>query len=175
MAIFPVRTCFAAGSLLLSLFAAAGVTGRAQAAPEAAAGKRELAVVIVESLERGPGRITDFDRMKMVFTDVFGRRKWPVKVSVERFAANMPAHEIELRVFYQGTYDEAPGDLTFHAWMVLYDHGVKRDFGMVRYRYNPRPGQPEEDVLEHVTRGAADVAAAKIESALFAKPGGQKR
>jgi hypothetical protein len=175
MATFPARTRFAAGSLLFSfLLAAAGVAGRAQAAPKAAGSERELAVVIVESLARGPGRITDFDRMKMEFTDVFGRRNWPVKIRVERFAANTPAHETELRVFFQGIYDEAPGDLTFHAWMILYDHGVKRDFGVIRYRYNPRPGQPEEDVLEHVMRGAAEVAAAKIESALFGRPDVQK-
>jgi hypothetical protein len=175
MEIFPLRTCFTAGSLLFSLLVATGVQGPAQTAPAAAGSPRELTVVVVESLVRGPGRTTDFDRINMVFTDVFERRKWPVKITVERFAANTPAHETELRVFFQGIYEEAPGDLTFHAWMTLYDHGVKRDFGIVRYRYNPRPAQQEEDVLERVVRGAAEVAASKIESALFAKADGPRR
>lgn len=158
-----------AGTLL---FCAATSVGPAQA-PTAAA-PRELTVSVVESLARGPGRITDFDRLRMVFTDVFEHRKWPVKIKVERFAANTPTSDIELRVFYQGIYEEAPGDLTFHAWMTLYDRGVKHDFGIVRYRYNPRPLQQEDDVLERVVRGAADVAASKIEAALFPKAEGPK-
>jgi hypothetical protein len=174
MDIPPIRTCLAAGTLLFSLFVATGVPGRAQAASASAGTPRELTVVIVESLVRGPGRITDFERMKTVFTDVFEQRKWPARISVERFAANNPPHDIELRVFYQGIYEETPGDLTFHAWMTLDDHGVKRDFGIIRYRYYPRPTQQEEDVLERVVRGAADIVASKIESALFPKADGKK-
>ena len=155
------------------LFCAASV-GSAQAPASAAAEPRELTVAVVESLVRGPGRITDFDRIKTVFTDVFERRKWPVTIKVERFAANTPPSDIELRVFYQGIYEETPGDQTFHAWMTLYDHGVKHDFGMVRYRYNPRPLQQEEDVLERVVRGAAEIAASSIEAALFPKAQGPK-
>ena len=97
-----------------------------------------------------------------------------MKIKVERFAANNAAADIELRVFYQGIYEETPGDLTFHAWMILYDHGVKRDFGVIRFRYYPRPMQQEEDVLERVVRGAAEIAASKIESALFPKADGKK-
>jgi hypothetical protein len=130
--------------------------------------------VVVESLARGPGRITDFDRIKTVFTDVFEHRKWPVRINVERFAANTSPSDIELQVFYQGIYKETPVDLTFHAWMTLYDHGVKHDFGVVRYRYNPRPLQDEEDVLEHAARGAAEIAASKIEAVLFPKAEGPK-
>jgi hypothetical protein len=111
--------------------------------------------------------------MDAEFTSVFGKRKWPVTIKVERFASNTPDDGIQLRVFYQGIYPEAPGDLTFHAWMVLYDHGTKRDFGIVKFRYYPRPLQNEDDVLDHVVRGAAVEAADRIEAALFPKAGGR--
>jgi hypothetical protein len=165
-----MKTRPAAAALLLSLLLAAGA--RAQA--PAAAGLPELKVVVVESLVRGPGRITDYDRINTEFTSVFGKRKWPVTVKVERFASNTAEDGLQLRVFYQGIYEEAPGDLTFHAWMTLIDHGTKRDFGIVKFRYNPRPLQSEEDVLDHVVRGAAEAAADKIEAALFPKAGGRK-
>jgi hypothetical protein len=169
-----VRCCLAAGTLLYCLFALSGVPGRAQTTPAPAAATRELTIVVVESLVRGPGRITDFDRIKTVFTDVFEHRKWPVKIKVERFAANTSPSDIEFQVFYKGIYKETPVDLTFHAWMTLYDHGVKHDFGVVRYRYSPRPLQDEEDVLERVVRGAAEIAASKIEAVLFPKAEGPK-
>src|SRR5580658_4463226 len=162
---------FARGALLLSLVLSTCAQGSAQTAPSPAAPLPELKVVVVESLVRGPGRITDYDRISSEFTNVFERRKWPVTIKVERFASNTPDDGTQLRIFYQGIYEEAPGDLTFHAWMTLYDHGTKRDFGIVKFRYNPRPLQSEEDVLEHVVRGAAVVAADKIQAILFPKAG----
>jgi hypothetical protein len=174
MEIPAIKTCLTSGILGFCAFLVAGATCQAQTAPATSAAPRELTVFVVESLVRGPGRITDFDRIKAIFTDVFGQRKWPVRINVERFAANSPAHDFELRVFFEGIYEETPGDLTFHAWMTLYDHGEKRDFGVVRFRYYPRPMQQEEDALERVVRGAAQIAADKIESALFPKPDGRK-
>jgi hypothetical protein len=175
MEIPAMKTFLKAGALLSSLLLATGLPGHAQPAPSAAAAPREFTIVVVESLVRGPGRITDYDRINSVFTQVFERRKWPVTIKVERFAANNPEHDIELRVFYSGIYEETPGDLTFHAWMTLYDHGAKRDFGVIRFRYYPRALELEEDALEHSVRGAAEVAADKIEAALFPKAGQQKR
>lgn len=162
----------APGAFLLCLLVSAGARGGAQPAASPAP-LPELKVVVVESLVRGPGRITDFDRISSEFTTVFRKRKWPVTIRVERFASNTPEEGMQLRVFYQGIYEEAPGDLTFHAWMTLFDHGTKRDFGIVKFRYNPRPLQDEEDVLDHVVRGAAEAAADKIEAALFPKAGGR--
>jgi len=102
-----------------------------------------------------------------VFTKVFEQRHWPVRVKVERFAANTPAHETELRVFFKGIREETPGDRVFRAWMTLTDHGTKDDFGIVYFRYYPRFLQNEEDVLEEVTRGAAEIAATKVGAILF--------
>jgi hypothetical protein len=164
---------FAPGALLLCVLLASGAGANAQTAAPAAA-LPELRVVVVESLVRGPGRITDYDRISTEFTNVFEKRKWPVTVKVERFASNTTDDGLQLRIFYQGIYEEAPGDLTFHAWMTLYDHGTKRDFGIVKFRYNPRPLQEEDDVLDHVVRGAAGVAADKIEAALFPRAQGGK-
>ena len=151
---------------LATLFAASGF-GQAPAAPVP---PREFTIVVVESLGHGLDNRNDFDRLDVAFTKVFNERKWPVKIVVERFAANTPAHDTELRVFLKGIYEEMPGDLTFHAWMTLQDHGKKWDFGIVRYRYNLRPGQQMDDVLEKVFEGAGMVAADKIEPLLFPKP-----
>jgi hypothetical protein len=166
-----MKTRLAAAALLLSLLLAGGARGGAQAPPPALP---ELKVVVVESLVRGPGRITDYERIETEFTGVFEKRKWPVTVRVERFASNTADEGLQLRIFYQGIYEEAPGDLTFHAWMTLFDHGKKKDFGIVKFRYNPRPLQDEDDVLNRVVRGAAVIAADKIEAALFPRTGGSK-
>jgi hypothetical protein len=175
MEIPAMKTSLGTGGLLISLLLANGVTGLAQSAATTTVAPRELTIVVVESLVRGPGRITDYDRINSVFTQVFESRKWPVTIKVERFAANTPEHDIELRVFYSGIYEETPGDLTFHAWMTLYDRGIKRDFGVVRFRYYPRAMELREDALERSVRGAAEVAADKIEAALFPKAERQKR
>lgn len=140
--------------------------GQAPASPVAS---RELAIVVVESLGSGISDRNDFDRLDLAFTKVFAQRKWPAKIVVERFAANGPAHDTELRVFLKGIYEEMPGDLTFHAWMTLQDHGKKRDFGIVRFRYYRRPGERMDEILDKVFEGAAVVTADKIEPLLFPK------
>jgi len=146
---------------------------RAEAAEEAKP-QGDLTIVVVESLEQGPGRLANFDRMSEVFTDIFNARKWPLNIKIERFASNTPNDTTQLRIFYQGTYEESPGELCFHAWMTLYEHGNKHDFGVVKYRYQVRPFQQEEIILEHIFRGAAVMAADKVEAALFPKTPGKK-
>jgi hypothetical protein len=167
-----MKTRHAAALLVLSLLLGAGARGNAQA--PAAPALPELKVVVVESLVRGPGRITDYDRIETEFTKVFEQRKWPLSIKVERFASNTTDDGLQLRIFYQGIYDETPDEPTFHAWMILYDHGTKKDFGIVKFHYNPRPLQEEDDVLDRVVRGAAVAAADKVEAALFPKTGGRK-
>ena len=127
-----------------------------------------LAIVIVDSLNQR-GAITDFDRLDMAFRRVAEQRKWPVKIAAERFAANTPAHETELRIFNQPLREETLGDLTFRGWMTLTVQGRKHDFGIITFRYYPRPGEDTEDKFEKVFRGAANVAADKIEPILFPK------
>jgi len=152
-----------AAALLVLLPARAGAEGPA-AAPVAA---RELVIVVVDSLERGPSRITDFDRISSVFTRVLERRKWPVTFRVERFAGNLAPHDLELRIFNKGIYPEDQGDLTFHAWITLSDQGRKSDLGVIRYQYYPRPLEPMDDALERAARGAAELTADKLGALLF--------
>lgn len=137
--------------------------------PDAAESPRELALVVVESVEREQGAITDFDRMDLAFREVVEKRKWPVKLVAERFAANTQPHETELRVFHQSIREETSGDLTFRAWMTLTDHGTKHDFGIITYRYYPRPGERYDEQLEKIFRGAANAAADKLEPILFGR------
>lgn len=160
--------------LLAPLFLAAGVNGRAQTSSAAASAPRELSIVVVESLSGGSSRFEMFDRIARVFTEVLEEQKWPVKVNVERFAANLPAHETELRIFFKSISEETSGDLTFRAWMTLEDHGTKRDFGIVLFRYYPRQGEPMEDRLDRSVRGAAVMAVAKIRPILFPKANSPK-
>lgn len=165
---------FFPGPFLAFVCLAAGLAGRASAAAATPETPRELPVVVVESLHHGFASQDEFNRIDLAFTRVAAQRKWPVKVKVERFAANLPDRDPELRVFMRGVREEVPGELTFYAWMILTDHGTKTDFGVVQYRYHPRLGENREDVLEHVFRGAAGVAADKIEPLLFPKPAAPK-
>src|SRR5215203_2680702 len=80
---------------------------------------QELFIVVVDNLQGPRGAITDFDRIDMAFQKVAKQRKWPVKITAERFAANTSAHPIELRVYNQPLREESPGDLTFSGWMTL--------------------------------------------------------
>jgi hypothetical protein len=153
----------ALGSLAIAAQAADNDSAKAKA-PEP---QRELAIVVVESLQRNHGAFTDFDRMDLAFREVVEKRKWPVKLVAERFAANTDPHETELRIFNQTIREETPGERTFRAWMILTDHGVKHDFGVVSYRYYTRPAENTEDRLEKIFRGAANAAADKIEPILF--------
>ena len=161
--------------LLIAALAAGTAAVRAEPAAPAEKDPGTLKIIVVESLVRGESRVADFDRMNQVFTEVFSGRNWPLKITFERFASNTPEDGTQLRVFYKGIYPEAPDDLTFHAWMILYDHGVKHDFGMVEFRYNPRASQGEDTILEHVVRGAAVIAADMVQGVLYPKQGDTKR
>jgi hypothetical protein len=165
-----LKNHFAAGTLILSVILAT-LPSRAQAPATLPEAPRELKIVVVEELLRESGSISDYNLIAATFTDVFQKRKWPFRISVERFASNTPDNETQLRIFYQGIYKETPDAITFHAWMTFYDSGSKKDFGIVRYRYSPHALQLREDVFEHVLRGAANEAADKIESVLFPKDG----
>ncbi len=164
-----MKTRFALGLLLFPVVLATGAIGRAQTSPTpiAAAPPRELTIVVVDELRGSLSDFNTFNRIARVFTEVFEKRKWPVKINVERFGANAPAHDLEMRIYVQSIRRETPVDLVFSAWMALDDHGKKQDFGIIRYRYNPRPVENMSDRLDHAVRGAAMIAATKIESALF--------
>ena len=45
------------------------------------------------------------------------------------------------------------------AWMTLTVRGTKHDFGIVQYRYLPRPGELTDDMIRRVFRGAGEKAA----------------
>jgi hypothetical protein len=142
----------------------------------ASATARPLAVVVVETAQnqRG-GAISDFDRFDMAFHKVIEKRKWPVKLTVERFAANTPAHETELRVSNMTVRKETPGELKFRGWMVLTTPDKKEDFGVITYSYYPRATEHTDDILDKVFRGAADEAADKMEPLLFPKTADAKQ
>ncbi|GEM_PF-2484019 len=165
-------------SALVGLLVAAALAAppaRGEPAPASAAGApTELSIVVVDSLRGNSSDINNFDRIARVFTEVFTDRKWPCTISVERFAANTPPHPTELRIFFQGMREESLGDLTFSAWMILYDHGAKQDFGVVRFRYDTRPMEQMSDRMDRSVRGAARIAAEKIEPILFPKGGKPK-
>jgi len=141
---------------------------------EATQPQRELAIVVVESLQRNRGAITDFDRIDLAFHEVAKKRKWPVRLVVERFAANTEPHETELRIFNQSIREETPGERTFRAWMTLTDHGVKYDFKVVTFRSYVRPFENIEEQLEKIFLGAANAAADKIVPILFGTPAAPK-
>jgi hypothetical protein len=160
---------------VLGLFASPPAFARADtAAATPAAPLPELALVVVETLNRTPSAYDDFDRLDLAFQHVAAQRKWPVKIAAERFAANTPKHDLELRVVHQPIRQEMPGQLVFRAWMTLTDRGTKHDFGIVSFRYYPRPGQQNDDTLEKIFEGAAAAAADKIEPILFPKPAAPK-
>ena len=161
--------------LLLSLLGAAlglaAVPVRAADAPPADEDRRQLVIVVVDTLQNQSSAITDFDRLDMAFQKVARQRKWPFKIKAERFAANTPDHETELHIVTQPLRRETPVDLTFRAWMTLTIEGKKHDLGIVTYRYHPRIGENMEDTLEKVFEGAAHTTALKIEPLLFSKFG----
>ena len=158
-------------SLLLSFAAslptfAADAAASDKAAPTSAA-QRTLTLTVVEPVDRRPDNSEFYNRLAYVFPKVFETRQWPLKIEVERFGANAPDYDLELRIFLQKIREETSGDLTFRAWMNLHDRGTKHDFGIVMYRLYPRAGQHLDDTLDELLRGAANAAAKKIEDALF--------
>src|ERR1017187_7115530 len=159
MEIPTMKTRFALGLLLFPFVLAIGGTGRAQTAPTTADARRVFTIVVVDELGGSNSSFYNtFNRIDRVFTEVFEARKWPVKITAERFGANAPTHDIEMRIYIQSIRWETPVDLVFSAWMTLDDHGKKKDFGVVRYRSNPRPTENVEDQLDKIVRGAANIA-----------------
>ncbi|HVU23269.1 MAG TPA: hypothetical protein VHE13_04030 [Opitutus sp.] len=161
---------FAAGALLVA--ASALSAGAAPAEPAAPPPEKPvLALVVVTALaqssEDTPSAYTDFDRLDLAFQDVAKRRHWPVTIVAERFAANTPAHALELRVFLQPIRQDLSGEFSFRGWMTLNTGGRKHDFGIILYRLDLRPGEPMDDFLEKIFHGAAALAARKIEPVLF--------
>lgn len=155
--------------LLLGLIATALFLGRipaAMAGPAAPAGpttpQRELVVVFVDSLHRDGAAFDTFNRLAYQFGKVFAARHWPVKVRFERFAANSGPYNLELRIFYQGIRNDF-GERKLRAWMILHTNGTKHDFGIVEYRYWPRPGEQVSDMLDDLFRGEAQRTANLIE------------
>ena len=132
---------------------------------------QELALVVVTSVDHGDngngGAYTDFDRLELAFRELAKRRHWPVKIVAERFAANVPAHELELRVYLQPVRQDLPRQFTFRGWMTLMDRGTKHDLGVIVHRQEPRPFESMDDFLEKLMLGAAETAAGKIEPILF--------
>jgi hypothetical protein len=154
--------------LLIAAFVFMAVHGYTEESPRVAQELPTLALVVVENLQRNPSSaITDFHRLDLAFEYVAKQRKWPVTVAAERFAANTPKHETELRVFLQPLDEETSGDLTFRSWVTLTVKEQKHDFGVVTYRYYPRLGENTEDTLEKAFRGAAQAIAVKVEPVLF--------
>jgi hypothetical protein len=164
----------ARSAAFLALILGADPVGGAQPSPGSPGPLPELAIVVVDSLGGGQREVDNYHRITREFTEAIEERNWPMKVSSERFAANTPDHPIELRIFFQGIRQETPVDLTFSAWITLDDRGKKHDFGIVRFRYNPHPGQEMEDRLDHAVRGAARITVSKMEPLLFPKAGTPK-
>jgi hypothetical protein len=164
-----MKTRFASGMLILSLLISGGFRARAQTAPPPAAPPRELTVVVSESLDRSAEGFSTFSATRKVFTSVFNRRGWPVKINVERFASNNPDYDYELRVYFRGVSYETPGVLTLRAWMTLFDHGKEHDFGIIKSQLNQNVLDHRQDSFEDVLRHAAEIAADKIEPILFPK------
>lgn len=144
--------------------AAASAADEAQSDP-----KPKLAVVVVESLRSHGGAITEVERIDMALAKVAKQRKWPVEIEVERFAANTPEHETELRIFPQPIRQELPDEFVFRGWVVLKVAGKEHDFGIIRFEYRPRPGEWMDDTLNKIFVGAMEKTADKIEPLLFPK------
>jgi len=128
-----------------------------------------LAIVVIENLRHSGGAITAVERLDMAFERVAKERKWPVAPKAERFAANTPDYETEMRIFTQPLREETPGELVFRGWVTLKVRGEKHDFGIVRFNYRPRLGEWMDRTLDNVYLGAAKAIADKAEPLLFPK------
>ena len=129
----------------------------------------KLAVVVVENLRNTGNAIDDFVRLDMAFEKVAKERKWPVAIDAERFAANTPEHETEVRIFPRPIRQELPDEFVFRGWLTLKVDGEKHDFGIIKFEYRPRPGEWNDDVLDKIFLGAVRKMADKIEPLLFPK------
>lgn len=160
------RLALLALTLLLGTHPASG-----KDSPAEPAAQREIVLVVVDSLHHQTGAITDFDRLDMAFRKIVRQRKWPVKLTAERFTADTPEHATELRIVNRPVRQETPGDLTFRGWLTLTVDGTKHDFGIVTYRYYPRPGEAGDETLQKLFEGVARTAADKAEPLLFPAAG----
>lgn len=134
---------------------------RAAQAPTTPPPERTLAVVVVDSLHRGRSDQYHYELLSQEFENAFTAQHWPLTVTFERFAANTSDHPLELQIFYKGIYNEF-GERVYKAWTILIVNGVKHDFGIVEYRYMPRPGEQLDDVMHKMFLGAGQRTAALI-------------
>ncbi|HVU17808.1 MAG TPA: hypothetical protein VHD32_12850 [Candidatus Didemnitutus sp.] len=150
---------------------AAGIALRADAPPAkdqaAPPATTDLTITFVDDLSRSSTENFYFDHLDIAFHKAIAKRKWPVTLHVERFAANPPAHENELQVFFKGIKPEERDDLTFRAWLTFDGPAGKKDFGILRYQYYPRAAETMDDSVTKIMREVADQSLDKIESLLF--------
>jgi hypothetical protein len=164
-----MRTRLTVAALALSLAATGASPARAQTAPPP---PRELTVEVAESLDRNAERISTFAAVQKIYTQVFMKRGWPLRMTVERFASNNADTDLELQVFFKGLYYETPGVLTLRAWVTLYDHDKEHDFGIIKVQLTQAPLDIREDAFEHLVREEATIVAGKLEPILFPKAEG---
>jgi hypothetical protein len=136
-------------------------------APAAGAPTKELTVTFVDNLGHGSVQNLYFDQLDIALHKAVAKRKWPVRLHLERFAAGAPVAENEMQVFFKGIRPEEQEDLTFRAWVTFSGPAGKQDFGIIRYQYYPRPGESPDDSVPKIMRAAADLALDKIEPFLF--------
>jgi hypothetical protein len=129
----------------------------------------KLAVVVVENLRDSGRAIDDFVRLEMAFQKVAKERNWPVAIDAERFAANTPDHETEVRIFPRPVRQELADEFVFRGWLVLKVEGETHDFGIIKFEYRPRPLEAGDDWQDKIFLGAARKMADKIEPLLFPK------
>lgn len=160
-------------SLLVSFALSFNAEVLAATGPTKPSARPELVLVVVIPLTSSPNPTTspftslDFDRLDLAFQDVAQRRHWPVTIVAERFAANTPAHDLELRIFLQPGRQDSPEEYRFRGWMSLSLHGNKHDLGMIIHSEFLRAGESVDDFLDKVFRGAATIVARRIEPILF--------
>jgi len=127
-----------------------------------------LPVVITEMTVGNSGNAySDYDRLAYALERVAKERKWPVKISTDRFASNAPDYLTELRISLQRIRQEIPGEYLYRAWTSLLIDGKEHDFKIVSYSYRYRMGENMEDILDKSFLGGAKVTAEKIEPLLF--------
>lgn len=128
-----------------------------------------LALIISEALQGAGSPGDDFTRLDIAFEKVATKRKWPVKLVAERFAAGVPDYPAEVYISSQVVRREMGNELVYRAWTYLMIKGKKTDFGIVEYRYSPRLGANTYDETDKVFLGYANKVADKLEPILFPK------
>jgi len=134
-----------------------------RSAPPPAGGKPTLAVVVLDALPR-VGHYDGFNFIAEEFGHAFEARHWPVGVEFERFAANTEDHAIELKLYDQGIRNDFNfAEQHLLIWVILEINGAKHDFGIVDFKYYPRAGEREDDVIHRMYRGVGEKVAQRIE------------